>query len=45
MKFIDSAMASNVELSARKLHNLLKSKFPDVEVSESTVKRARRELG
>lgn len=44
-RFIDAAMARNNELSAPKLHALLREKFPDCVVSESTVKRARRELG
>jgi len=44
-RFIDNAMAENDELSAPKLYNMLKSKFPEVSVSLSTVKQARRELG
>ena len=43
--FIDDAMARENELSAKKLHNLLKAKFPSTDVSESTIKRTRRELG
>ena len=44
-KFIDAAMARNDELSAPKLHALLKEEFLELVVSQSTVKRARRELG
>ncbi len=44
-RFIDDAMAENDELSAPKLHHMLLLQFPGLTVSESTVKRARRELG
>ena len=38
-------MSENDELTAVKLHAMLRERFPDVSVSESTVKRAKRELG
>ena len=38
-------MAENDELSVSRLHSMLKEEFPELVVSESTVKRARRELG
>lgn len=44
-RFIDNAMADNDELSISKLHSILMEEFPDLSVSQSTVKRARRELG
>ena len=44
-RFIDNAMSQDDELSCPKLHILLKEAFPDLEVSMTTVKRARRELG
>ena len=43
--FIDSALEKDNELTTRKLHHLLVEKFPNLDVSNSTVKRARRELG
>ena len=43
--FIDNALESDDELTTRKLHHLLVEKFPDLNVSHSTIKRARRELG
>ena len=42
---IDGWMAADPELSITKLYRLFQQKFPHVPVSESTVKRARRELG
>ena len=44
-RFIDERMSENDELTAVKLHAMLREQFPDVSVSESTVKRAKRELG
>ena len=44
-RYIDTAMAGNDELSAPKLHAMLSEKYPELVVSQSTVKRARRELG
>ncbi len=44
-RFIDDAMVENEELSAPKLHQMLETAFPELKISESTVKRARRELG
>ena len=43
--FIDENMVENSELSAPRLHRLLRQAFPNLVVSQSTVKRARRELG
>ena len=43
--FIDNALESDNKLTTRKLHHLLVKKFPDLNVSHSTMKRARRELG
>ena len=45
LKFIDECMASNNELSITRLHHLVRDQFPSLSVSQSTVKRARRELG
>ena len=44
-RFIDQAMAENDELSISRLHQKLVAEFPALMVSQSTVKRARRELG
>ena len=44
-RFIDSAIVHNDELSITKLHNMLTVEFPELTVSQSTVKRAQRELG
>ena len=44
-RFIDVAMVHNDELSITMLHNMLTAEFPELTVSQSTVKRARRELG
>ncbi len=43
--FIDNALEKDDELTTRKLHHLLVDAFPNLDVSHSTVKRARRELG
>ena len=40
--FIDNALQKDDELTTRKLHHLLVEKFPNLDVSHSTVKRARR---
>ena len=45
LRFIDDSMASNDELTSRKLREMLEDRWPDVKVSLSTVKRARRHLG
>jgi len=42
--FIDSALEKDDELTAPKLHHLLVEKFPNLDVSNSTIKQARREL-
>jgi len=42
--FIDSALEKDDELTTRKLHHLLVEKFPNLDVSNSTIKQARREL-
>ena len=44
-RFTDDAMVENDQLTSRQLHHLLQEAFPGVEVSISTIKRARRELG
>ena len=44
-RFIDDCMAEDDELTATKLHAMLKEKFPTLNVSVSTVKRSRMELG
>ena len=44
-RFIDDTMADNMDLTARQLFCLFKEKFATVEVSISTIKRARLELG
>ena len=44
-RFIDECMANDDELTATKVHAMLKEKYPLLNVSESTVKRARMELG
>ena len=44
-RFIDDCMAADQELSITKLYRFFREKYPEVSVSESTVKRARRELG
>ena len=43
--FIDEALADNDELTSRQLRGLLEERWPGIEVSLSTVKRARKELG
>ncbi len=44
-EFVDEAMDANVELTSRQLFAMLSDKFPDLHVSLTTVKRARRALG
>ena len=44
-RFIDTTMVHNDELSIVKLHNMLTVEFPELTVSQSTVKQAQRELG
>ena len=43
--FIDEALEEDDELTTKRLSYMLFEKFPDLVVSHSTVKRARRELG
>ena len=43
--FIDDCMADDDELTATKLQAMLKERYPSLEVSVSTIKRARMELG
>ena len=45
MKFIDERMAEDDELMARKLRQLLENRWPGLQVSLSTIKRACRSLG
>ena len=44
-RFIDDTMAESKDLTARQLHTLFVEKYPGIEVSISTIKRARFELG
>jgi len=44
-QFIDEAMEDNRELTSRQLHGLVVEKNPDLNVSISTIKRARQALG
>ena len=44
-RFIDECMADDDELTATKVHAMLKEKYPALIVSVSTVKRAHMELG
>jgi hypothetical protein len=44
-RFIDNTMAENMDLTARQLYCLFKQNFSTIEVSISTIKRARLELG
>ena len=44
-EFIDSAMEKNDELTAYTLLNKLKEEYPDLHLSISTVRRARKDLG
>ena len=43
--FIDKALQNDDELTTAKLYDQLLESFPDVVVTKSTLKRARRELG
>jgi len=43
--FIDQCLENDDELTTRKLYHLLVEKYPNIGVSLSTVKQARRELG
>ena len=45
LRCIDNSMASNDELTSRQLRVILEDRWPDVKVSLSTVKRARKDLG
>ena len=42
---IDEALAANDELTARQLRDMLEERWQGIEVSISTVKRARKHLG
>ena len=44
-RFIDEAMTSNDELTARRMRQMLEDRWPETKVSISTVKRARKHLG
>ena len=44
-RFIDEAMAANNELTSRQLFSLFTDEYPEVQISISTVKRARKHLG
>ena len=44
-RFIDDEMAINSNLTSRQLHAIFSEKFPSVDVSLSTIKRSRFELG
>lgn len=45
LRFIDQAMANDDELTSQKLHWMLLEQFPELRMSNRTVKRARRDLG
>lgn len=42
LKFMDEALASDDELTARRLREMLEQKWPDLKVSLTTIKRARK---
>ena len=44
-EFIDEAMEADRELTSRQLHGPVVEKYPDLNVSISTIKRARQALG
>ena len=44
-RFIDDAMADNDQLTSRQLYRMLEEAYPCIDISISTLKRARRELG
>ena len=44
-RFIDEAMTADNELTFRQLFSLFTAKYPEIQISISTVKRARRHLG
>ena len=44
-RFIDDTMAENLDLTGRQLFTLFKEKFANIDVSLSTIKRTRLELG
>ena len=44
-RFIDDTMAENDELTSLQLYNMFEEKYPEVSISISTIKQARRELG
>lgn len=45
MKKIDDLLSANDELTARQIRDLLKEQYPHLEVSLSTIKKARKEAG
>ena len=45
VQYVDCCMAGNDELTARQLHALLLKEWPDLNVSLSTIKKERRNLG
>ena len=45
LKFIDDSMARNDEITGRQMRELLREKWPSLEVSISTVKRERQNIG
>ncbi len=45
LRFIDQALAADDELTSRKLLDMLCTQFPDLKLSISTNKKARRDLG
>ena len=45
IQFVDDSLATNDELTSRQLRMMLEDRWPDVKVSLSTVKRARKHLG
>ena len=42
LKCMDEALASNDELTARKLRSILEERWPDLQVSLATIKRVRK---
>ena len=45
IKFIDNCMAENDKLTSRQVRGLLVREWPDIDVSISTIKRIRKQLG
>ena len=44
-RFVDDCMALDPELSITRLYRLFKEEYPQLPVSESTIKRVRKDLG